>query len=220
LKLWPTYSDINECTKGIIFFATPHRTRTALGWHSVVNRIRAASQYYNDAEEATPPPAADRPKATFMRLLSAFESSLDDGHISLYSCYEKNETGTDRLAMLVTSGDNALGHQYEHVLYLDGDHSTICQFQTDKDQGYQVVKDLVSQTTDSSVGRIIKAFRTGLPMLDQRSIKLPDSALEKLIMSSQDRAEDSGSDTGVFGTSHVTRLFLPTGTSLPPVRVV
>ncbi|KAK4216522.1 hypothetical protein QBC37DRAFT_337951 [Rhypophila decipiens] len=212
LKLWPTYSDINECTKGIVFFGTPHRTRTALGWHSVVNRIRAASQYYNNAEELTPSPEGDRerPKATFMRLLSAFESSLDDGHIAIFSCFEKNETGTDRLATLVTSGDNALGHQYENVVYLDGDHTTLCQFQTQIDRGYILVRDLVSQTTDQSVGRILKAFRAGIPMMEHRNLGLPDSALEKLIVSSQEKPEDSGSDTGVFGTSHVTRLFLPT----------
>lgn len=212
MRLWPTYSDINECTKGIVFFGTPHRTRTALGWHSVVNRIRAASQYYNHDEEptASPQAEAERPKATFMRLLSAFESSLDDGHIAIFSCFEKNETGTDRLATLVTSGDNALGHQYENVVYLDGDHATLCQFQTEKDKGYTIVRDLVSQTTDQSVGRILKTFRASLPMGEKRSVGLPDSALEKLIVSSQEKPEDSGSDTGVFGTSHVTRLFLPT----------
>jgi hypothetical protein len=36
-----------------------------------------------------------------MKLLSAFESSLDEGGILISSCFERHETGTDRLATLV-----------------------------------------------------------------------------------------------------------------------
>ncbi|KAK0612772.1 hypothetical protein B0T17DRAFT_384102 [Bombardia bombarda] len=105
VDLGPTYGDINESTRGIVFFGTPHRTRTVLGWHSVVNRIRAASTYIGNSTEEDVRDTTleeDRPKPTFMRLLSSFESSLDDGHSTIYSCYENHETGTDRLATLVS----------------------------------------------------------------------------------------------------------------------
>jgi hypothetical protein len=100
-RLWPTYGDINECTRGIVFFGTPHRTKTSLGWHSVLNRIRAASQPGTGLDDLSLTPPSSGPKPPFMRLLHEFEESLDDGHITIYSCFENHETPTDRLAALV-----------------------------------------------------------------------------------------------------------------------
>ncbi|KAK3321258.1 hypothetical protein B0T19DRAFT_262748 [Cercophora scortea] len=143
-----------------------------------------------------------------MTLLSAFESSLDDGHIAIYSCFETHETGTDRLATLVTSGDNALGHRYENVAYPDGRHIMICQFQTVNDPGFKIVKDLVYTITDQSIGRALNAFRNSFPTFGQQIVGFSTSELEKFIVSRQDRDRqiDTASDMGSVMLRRVKRI--------------
>ena len=92
---------VAKASKALVFFGTPHRTRTITGWRKVLNRIRAASENRTEVEMENDDSSA---QSGFMALLATFEESLAEEplkHLVVYSYFETNETSTDTIAALV-----------------------------------------------------------------------------------------------------------------------
>ncbi|KAG4443311.1 hypothetical protein IFR05_001180 [Cadophora sp. M221] len=141
--------DIGSLTRGIIFFATPHRALSVGGWPVILRRI------YNTAHENT---HNNETKKMFglsgtlelSQLLNKYEQSLGNLGPLMFSFYERHETSGDSLPVLVTSLENALAHRLESRDILPGNHVSLCRFQGRKDPGYLQIREIVTDIIDGS----------------------------------------------------------------------
>jgi hypothetical protein len=78
------------------------------------------------------------------------------------------------------SADNALNYRHEVVEFLDGNHNTLCKFQTDSDPGFKVVEKFVS----SIVGNPVTARSPESLSIRQIFAETPTTDFEAIIMKS------------------------------------
>jgi hypothetical protein len=92
---------IDDFTKGIIFFGTPHRALSLGGWPVILQRIYNTAHEYSDNIE---------PKQSFelaetlglLQLFDKFEQSLGTSNAQIFSFYERHETFGESLPVLVS----------------------------------------------------------------------------------------------------------------------
>lgn len=126
------FSDIARCTKGILFFGTPHRGATAAKWLSLVSGIAAT--------------AFDEPRSAFVDALKPNSQDLMDisedfrsiaTRYALVSFVEQDVL--DGIGSVIVEKHSAVMElAHEEVMMLSGNHSTLCKFET-ADKRFEVV---------------------------------------------------------------------------------
>ncbi|KIW05620.1 uncharacterized protein PV09_03491 [Verruconis gallopava] len=129
----PNLKSIEENTAGIIFFGTPHRALSSLGWMYALSKIAVFDHVEIDVLDTL------KPNSTIEHLSQSFDQNLDTLRVLIYSFYETNPTTAGGMPMPITSEANALYHPSERVGFLNGDHNSMCQFENESQPGYRQV---------------------------------------------------------------------------------
>jgi hypothetical protein len=102
--------DLWKLTAGMLFFGTPHRTRTISGWRSILGRVLGVAQEYNDSLNNSSSSdtrgvgviqTSEPEDIKLLRDLSSFESLIDKPNLLIYSFYEINESFNRGIPILV-----------------------------------------------------------------------------------------------------------------------
>ncbi|KAK4032074.1 Alpha/Beta hydrolase protein [Parachaetomium inaequale] len=118
----PRFVDIADCTKGIVFFGTPHRGTDAANWGQLIASIKTAS-------------FGARPRFDWFKMLRP--NSVDLMNVSedfrplatqyaLVSFIEDNPYG--KWGVIVEKHSAVLELPHEEQFIISGDHSTMCKF--------------------------------------------------------------------------------------------
>ncbi|KAK3900045.1 Alpha/Beta hydrolase protein [Staphylotrichum tortipilum] len=122
------FGHIADCTKGIVFFGTPHRGTDVANWGEVIAGIKAAS-------------FGTRPKTPFLKMLRYNSKDLLDlsdefrtiaENYALMSFVEAN-TFRKVGRVIVAHHSAILGLPHEDYLHLPGDHSSMVKFSASPD---------------------------------------------------------------------------------------
>jgi hypothetical protein len=92
--------DIRKATVGMIFFGTSHKTESINGWRAMLARVYSAAREYADNVGTLNFPTSR--EDGFLDILSSFDSAMDNTGLSIFSFYEKNESFTVGLPILVS----------------------------------------------------------------------------------------------------------------------
>ncbi|CZR62802.1 uncharacterized protein PAC_12699 [Phialocephala subalpina] len=116
------FSDIARCTKGILFFGTPHRGATAAKWLSLVTDIAAT--------------AYDKPRSAFVDVLEPNSQDLMDVSEDFRSIATRYALITfveqdifDNIGSVIVEKHSAVMElAHEEVMMLSGNHLSLCKF--------------------------------------------------------------------------------------------
>jgi len=93
--------DIGGLTRGIIFFATPHRALSLGGWPVILQRIYNTAHEYS--ENIGTKKSFDLAETLgLLQLFDKFEQSLGKSGPQIVSFYERHETFGESLPVLVS----------------------------------------------------------------------------------------------------------------------
>ncbi|KIX01495.1 uncharacterized protein Z518_09221 [Rhinocladiella mackenziei CBS 650.93] len=132
-------------TKGIIFLGTPHRVNTStdiyedliadsFGFNTILTEVQ--SQRFDNSIRST---------------ASAFACLMDRRPLPVLSLFETKATMTKRGPRTIAPQITRLYHPQESWGVLEGDHSSICKFETREEKGY---KKIVASVRDLLAGEL------------------------------------------------------------------
>lgn len=118
----PWYADIADCTRGIVFFGTPHRGADKTKWLGLVSRIVQT--------------ATNQPKSRFINVLETHSPHLLEfsedfkPYVNQYAIASFYEEQPHRLlgSLVVEKMSAVLWLAHEEAVMMGGDHSSMCKF--------------------------------------------------------------------------------------------
>ncbi|KAH0558859.1 hypothetical protein GP486_004507 [Trichoglossum hirsutum] len=234
-ELFP--DDIYRSTAGMIFFGTPHKTRSIGGWRSILRKIRSVAGEYRDDVGTLELSTHD--EENIFKALSPFELTLNKVNLPIVSFYEKHESFHDGVPVLVTGPDNALFCRHETILVLEGNHVTMSRFQGCDSTSYRMTKEAIERfVAQQSLPDNLKTEKTRNSVRDNTGLLaldgLPEFPLSRMeediqnlfrfkLRNASSKADDD--DTATRPAGSVIETFAPTGTLnchliSPPVEML
>ncbi|KAK0702415.1 Alpha/Beta hydrolase protein [Lasiosphaeris hirsuta] len=117
-----TQGAIGKCTKGIVFFGTPHRGSESASWATIINKISSAVLYRVDSRLVA---TLQSDSKDLLAISEAFRDLAKDyAIVTFYEQHIHPVTGD----LIVEKSSAIMGVLHEDVLMLSGNHSSMCKF--------------------------------------------------------------------------------------------
>jgi ankyrin repeat protein len=141
-------SRISSMTKGAIFLGTPHRVSTSL---AVFEDILAVSDDSKGVAERERELKSQKFDNILAYTTSAFASLMDRERFPVLSLFENQPMLTKQGPRRIVLPFTRMNHPDESCDDLDGDHLSICRFETKEEQGYKRILASVKDFRDGKI---------------------------------------------------------------------
>ncbi|KAM3432050.1 hypothetical protein NHJ13734_007048 [Beauveria thailandica] len=146
-----TYTEVgNSISRGaIIFLGTPHRgSENAAKLHAILSATIGSKQFVEELK---------RESMSISAINEDFRHYAKN--VCLWSLYENRPTsiGAGRSAVLVDRDTAVMGYDNEGSSRIEGDHRTICKFESRGAPGYKTIRNLLVHVIETRVQIIPKA---------------------------------------------------------------
>ena len=137
-----------ERTRGVIFLGTPHSGSSLVTRSAVFTRILSTLLEPRQPSQDGPLPGEKSLESTVTLMTTRFAVLMDTERLPIVSFYEKQPMLTETGPFLIVESITNLNHPRESVESLEGNHLTMCKFETMEEDGYQKILSYIRDMGD------------------------------------------------------------------------
>jgi ankyrin repeat protein/pimeloyl-ACP methyl ester carboxylesterase len=137
-------------TRGVLFLGTPHSGSTLVTRSAVFTRILSTLSEPKQPSQVGPFPGEKNLESTVTLMTTRFAVLMDQERLPIVSFYETQPMLTESGPFIIVESVTNLNHPRESVESLEGNHLTMCKFETVEEKGYQTILGCIRDMRDGN----------------------------------------------------------------------